>query len=91
MDKDSYTPFEPEAATLFIQLVFSRHEAATIALTFILPLGHWGDVFGDHATASALKDRIVHHAEVLTLKGNSYWVKDKKLSLPSKKTENKAS
>ena len=90
VDEVGYLPFEPEAANLFFQLVSSRYEHASIILTSNLPFARWGDVFGDHAVASAMIDRIVHHAEVLTLKGNSYRLKDTKLTLPSEKTENKA-
>jgi DNA replication protein DnaC len=90
VDEVGYIPFEPEAANLFFQLVSSRYEHASIILTSNLPFARWGDVFGDHAVASAMIDRIVHHAEVLTLKGNSYRLKDTKLTLPSEKTENKA-
>jgi len=90
VDEVGYIPFEPEAANLFFQLVSSRYEHASIILTSNLPFARWGDVFGDHAVASAMIDRIVHHAEVLTLKGNSYRLKDTNLTLPSEKTENKA-
>jgi DNA replication protein DnaC len=40
--------------------------------------------------ASAMIDRIVHHAEVITLKGNSYRLKNTKTTLPNEKQENKA-
>jgi DNA replication protein DnaC len=90
VDEVGYLPFEPEAANLFFQLVSSRYEHASIILTSNLPFARWGDVFGDHAVASAMIDRIVHHAEVLTLKGNSYRLKDTKLTLPSERSENKA-
>jgi len=59
-------------------------------LTSNLPFARWGAVLGDHAVESATIDRIVHHAEVLTLKGNSYRLKDTKWTLPSEKIENKA-
>ncbi|MBE0011753.1 ATP-binding protein, partial [Arthrobacter sp. AET 35A] len=50
-----------------------------------------GDVFGDQIVASAMIDRIVHHAEVLTLKGTSYRLKNSGLdSLPSTRPENTA-
>lgn len=51
----------------------------------------WGDVFGDQLVAAALIDRIVHHADVLTLKGSSYRLKDTKIdSLPSARADNTA-
>ncbi len=41
-------------------------------LTSHLPFGRWGEVFGDEVVAAAMIDRLVHHAEVLTLAGESY-------------------
>jgi hypothetical protein len=43
-----------------------------LILTWNLPFARWGDVFGDQVVASAMIDRIVHHAKVITLKGSSY-------------------
>jgi len=59
-------------------------------LTPNLPFTRWGDVFGDHVIASAMIHQIVHYAEVLTLKGNSYRLKDTKLTLPREKSVRKA-
>jgi DNA replication protein DnaC len=41
----------------------------------VLPFARWGDVFGDLTIASAMIDRIIHHADVISLKGNSYRLK----------------
>ena len=41
--------------------------------------GRWGEVFGDDIVAAAMIDRLVHHAEVLALKGDSYRLKDRNL------------
>jgi hypothetical protein len=68
-------PFEQDAANLFFQLVSSRYEHASLILTSNLPFARWGDVFGDQVVAAAMIDRIVHHAEVLTLKGSSHRLK----------------
>ena len=64
-----YLPFEQDAANLFFQLVSSRYEHASLILTSNLPFSGWGGVFGDQAVAAAMIDRVVHHADVLTLKG----------------------
>ena len=72
VDEVGYLPFEQDAANLFFQLVSSRYEHASLALTSNLPFSGWGGVFGDQAVAAAMIDRIVHHADVLTLKGASY-------------------
>jgi len=82
-----YLPFEQDAANLFFQLVSSRYEHASLILTSNLPFSSWGGVFGDQAVAAAMIDRIVHHADVLTLKGASYRLRGRGIdSLPSIRT-----
>jgi DNA replication protein DnaC len=91
IDEVGYIPFEPEAANLFFQLVSSRYEHASLILTSNLPFSSWGGVFGDQAVAAAMIDRIVHHADVLTLKGASYRLRGRGIdSLPSIKTQEPA-
>lgn len=75
IDEVGYIPFEPEAANLFFQLVSSRYERASLIVTSNKPFGRWGEVFGDEIVAAAMIDRLVHHAEVIALKGDSYRLK----------------
>ena len=87
VDEVGYLPFEQDAANLFFQLVSSRYEHASLILTSNLPFSSWGGVFGDQAVAAAMIDRIVHHADVLTLKGASYRLRNRGLdTLPSIRT-----
>jgi DNA replication protein DnaC len=79
VDEVGYIPFEPEAANLFFQLVSSRYERASLIVTSNKPFGRWGEVFGDDVVAAAMIDRLVHHAEVISLKGDSYRIKDRDL------------
>ena len=72
VDEVGYIPFDHDAANLFFQLVASRYETGSILVTSNLPFGRWGEVFGDEVVAAAMIDRLVHHAEVLTLAGESY-------------------
>ena len=44
------------------------------------PFSAWGEIFGDEVTAAAMIDRLVHHAEILALKGDSYRLKDRDLA-----------
>jgi DNA replication protein DnaC len=44
----------------------------------------WGEIFGDEVTAAAMIDRLVHHAEILALKGDSYRLKDRDLARPAR-------
>jgi len=87
VDEVGYLPIEQDAANLFFQLVSSRYEHASLILTSNLPFSGWGGVFGDQAVAAAMIDRIVHHADVLTLKGASYRLRGRGIdSLPSIRT-----
>jgi len=91
VDEVGYLPFEQDAANLFFQLVSSRYEHASLVLTSNLPFSGWGGVFGDQVVAAAMIDRIVHHADVLTLKGASYRLRGRGIdSLPSIRTQNQA-
>lgn len=79
VDEVGYIPFEPEAANLFFQLVSSRYERASLIVTSNKPFGRWGEVFGDDVVAAAMIDRLVHHAEVIALKGDSYRLRNRDL------------
>ncbi|MEP7021660.1 MAG: IS21-like element helper ATPase IstB [Pseudonocardiales bacterium] len=79
IDEVGYIPFEAEAANLFFQLVSARYERASLIVTSNKVFGRWGEVFGDDVVAAAMIDRLVHHAEVLALKGDSYRLKDRDL------------
>jgi DNA replication protein DnaC len=79
VDEVGYIPFEAEAANLFFQLVSSRYETASLIVTSNKVFGRWGEVFGDDVVAAAMIDRLVHHAEVISLKGDSYRLKDRDL------------
>jgi DNA replication protein DnaC len=79
IDEVGYIPFEAEAANLFFQLISSRYERASVIVTSNKPFGRWGEVFGDATVAAAMIDRLVHHADVVSLKGDSYRLKDRDL------------
>ena len=83
VDEVGYIPFEPEAANLFFQLVSARYERASLIVTSNKPFGRWGEVFGDDVVAAAMIDRLVHHAEVVSLRGDSYRLKDRDLGRTS--------
>jgi DNA replication protein DnaC len=79
VDEVGYIPFEAEAANLFFQLVSARYERASLIVTSNKPFGRWGEVFGDDVVAAAMIDRLVHHAEVVALKGDSYRLRNRDL------------
>jgi DNA replication protein DnaC len=88
VDEVGYIPVEAEAANLFFQLVSSRYERASLIVTSNKQFGRWGEVFGDDVVAAAMIDRLVHHAEVVALKGDSYRLKDRNLGrVPAASTD----
>jgi DNA replication protein DnaC len=50
---------------------------AAVIVTSNKPFGRWGEVCGDTTVAAAMIDRLVHHAEVISLKGDSSRLKDR--------------
>jgi len=90
VDEVGYIPFETEAANLFFQLVSRRREHAFLILYSNLPFSGWAKFFGNHVVTSTMIDRIVHHAEVITLKGSNYRLENTSKTLPSENQENKA-
>ena len=82
VDEVGYIPFDPEAANLMFSLVSSRYERASLIVTSTKPFSAWGEIFGDDIVAAAMIDRLVHHAEILSLKGDSYRLRDKDLGHP---------
>src|SRR5207302_863306 len=79
VDEVGYIPFDPEAANLMFSLVSSRYERASLIVTSNKPFSAWGEIFGDDVVAAAMIDRLVHHAEILALKGDSYRLRGKDL------------
>jgi DNA replication protein DnaC len=88
IDEVGYIPFEAEAANLFFQLVSNRYERASVIVTSNKPFGRWGEVFGDETVAAAMIDRLVHHAEVYSLKGESYRMRGRELGRVPTATNN---
>jgi DNA replication protein DnaC len=82
VDEVGYIPFDPEAANLMFTLVSSRYERASMIVTSNKPFSAWGEIFGDDVVAAAMIDRLVHHAEIVALKGDSYRLRDRDLGGP---------
>ena len=78
IDELGYLPFEPNAAHLFFQLVSRRYERGAILVTSNRSVGEWGTVFGDPVVATAILDRLLHHSHVVTIRGDSYRLREKR-------------
>ena len=78
IDELGYLPFETNAAHLFFQLVSRRYERGSLLLTSNRSVGEWGTVFGDPVVATAILDRLLHHSQVVTIRGDSYRLREKR-------------
>ena len=72
VDEIGYLPVTPGGANLLFQLVNSRYEKGAMILTSNRGFAEWDEVFGDPVVATALLDRLLHHAIVIQIEGASY-------------------
>ena len=72
VDQIGYLPVVPGGGNLFFQLVNARYERGAMILTSNRGFAEWGEVFGDPVVATALLDRLLHHAVVVQIEGSSY-------------------
>ena len=77
IDEIGYLPIDRLGANLFFQLISRRYERGPMVLTSNQSFGAWGDVFGDRIIATAILDRLLHHAVTVNIRGNSYRLKEK--------------
>ena len=77
IDEIGYLPIDRVGANLFFQLISRRYERGPMILTSNQSFGSWGEVFGDRIIATAILDRLLHHAVTLNIRGNSYRLKEK--------------
>ena len=72
VDEIGYLPIRRTGAMLFFQLMTRRYEHASTLLTSNTCFEEWGEVFGDEVMAASLTDRLAHHCHLVTIRGNSY-------------------
>ena len=72
IDELGYIPLDADAGNLMFQLVSARYETGSIIITSNLDFARWGETLADPTLAAAMIDRLVHHADIIALKGDSY-------------------
>jgi DNA replication protein DnaC len=77
IDEIGYLPIDRAGANLFFQLISRRYERGPMILTSNQSFAAWGEVFGDRVIATAILDRLLHHAVTVNIRGNSYRLKEK--------------
>jgi DNA replication protein DnaC len=93
LDELGYLPLSREEASLFFRLVVRRYERASLIVTSNKGFVDWGEVFNDQVLATAILDRLLHHATTVNIKGESYRLKEKRragiLSRPPNESESR--
>jgi DNA replication protein DnaC len=82
IDEIGYLPLSPGGANLFFQLVNARYERGAMILTSNRGFAEWGEIFGDAVVATALLDRLLHHAVVVQIEGSSYRLREHAALVP---------
>ena len=79
IDEIGYLPMNREQANLFFQVIAARYEKGSLIVTSNLPFGRWDATFAEDATlTAALLDRLLHHAHIVPITGESYRLKNQR-------------
>lgn len=79
IDEIGYLPFGRDEANLFFQVIAKRYERSSVVITSNLPFTQWDTAFADDATlTAAMLDRLLHHAHVAMITGDSYRLKERR-------------
>lgn len=82
VDEIGYLPLTASGANLFFQLVNARYEKGAMILTSNRGFAEWGEIFGEPVVATALLDRLLHHAVIVAIEGASYRLREHAALLP---------
>jgi DNA replication protein DnaC len=82
VDEIGYLPVGSGGGNLFFQLVNACYERSAMIMTGNRGFGEWADIFGDPVVATALLDRLLHHAVVVPIEGNSYRLREHASLIP---------
>jgi len=78
LDELGYLPLSREEASLFFRLLVRRYERGSLIVTSNKSFADWGEVFNDQVLATAILDRLLHHATTINIKGESYRLREKR-------------
>jgi DNA replication protein DnaC len=84
IDETGYLPIDRQGANFFFQLVSRRYERGPVTQTSNQSFANWGEVFGDRVIATAILDRLLHHGITVTIRGDSYRLKEEDQGWPPK-------
>lgn len=87
VDEIGYLSYDNRNADLLFQIVSRRYEHKSLVLTTNLPFAEWPSIFPNAACATALIDRVVHHADVIAIEGDSYRRRDAETAKRSRRSK----
>jgi DNA replication protein DnaC len=83
LDELGFTPLDQRLSDVFYRIVSARYERASVMVTSNKSFDGWGQIFSDSVVATAVIDRLVHHAHLVTVIGPSYRMKNLKKDRPA--------
>ncbi len=78
IDEFGYTPFSQATVPLLFRLINSQYEQKSILITSNKPVSDWASVIGDATLTTALLDQLLHHSEIVLIRGDSYRLLEKR-------------
>lgn len=87
IDEIGYMPIDSDSANLFFQLIAKRYERNCTIITTNTPFSRWGEMFGSPTLANAVLDRLLHHSQIVSIKGPSYRLREKRDFLETQSEE----
>ena len=90
IDEIGYLSYDARNADLLFQVVSRRYERKSLILTTNLAFSDWPTIFPNAACTTALIDRVVHHAEIIAIEGESYRRREAQAGKPPRRPTPKA-
>lgn len=87
IDEIGYMPIDRDSANLFFQLIAKRYEKHCTIITTNTPFSKWGEIFGSPTLANAILDRLLHHSQIVSIKGPSYRLREKRAFMEAQAEE----
>lgn len=90
IDEVGYLPLNRAEANYLFQVVAARYERSSLILTSNKAVSEWPELFADHALATAVLDRLLHHSQIFSIKGNSYRLRERMTAVTAAPTSSLA-
>ena len=78
IDEIGYLSYGNRHADLLFEIISRRYEEKSTVVTTNRPFAEWGEVFPNASCVVSLIDRLVHNAEIISIEGESYRLKEAK-------------